>query len=221
VLAIFAHPDDEVLGAGATLARHAVSGDSIHVLLVADGETSRAGGGAGRVNARAKAAAEAARILGAKPPSLLGLPDQRLDTVPLLDIVQRIEAEAKKIGPSVVYTHHPRDLNADHRIVAQAVMTAFRPLPNSPVRAIYACEIPSSTGWESPGIDSFTPRRFVNVSATLGKKREALRCYDAEMRPFPHARSYEAIEAMARWRGASAGLPAAEAFDVLREIETG
>jgi LmbE family N-acetylglucosaminyl deacetylase len=219
VLAIFAHPDDEALGAGATLARHAARGDSVRIFFVADGESSREKVAAG-VTGRNAMAAAAARALGAHPPRLMGGPDQRLDTLPLLDIVQWIEREAKPDGPTAVYTHHPHDLNADHRIVANAVLTAFRPLPGSLVRAIYACEVPSSTEWAAPSAQAFVPRRFVDVSATLAKKIEALRCYDGEMRAFPHPRSYEAVEALARWRGATAGLAAAEAFDILRVIET-
>lgn len=220
MLAVFAHPDDEVLGAGATLARHAAAGDAVHILLLADGETSRGGHGEDRVGSRGQAAATAARVLGAAPPRLLGLPDQRLDTVPLLDIVREIEAAAAAISPAIVYTHHPDDLNADHRIVCGAAMTAFRPQPGSAVRAIYACEIASSTEWSPPSdLRGFKPRRFIDVSATLAKKIEALRCYEKEMREFPHPRSYRAVEALAQWRGASAGLAAAEAFDVLREIE--
>ncbi len=217
VLAVFAHPDDEVLGAGATLARHAARGDKVHILLIADGETSR---GDGKISERNEAAMKASRVLGAEPPRIMGGPDQRLDTLPLLDIVQWIEEEAKLHAPNVVYTHHPYDLNADHRVVAGAAMTAFRPLPGSLVRAIYACEIPSSTECAPPTAGlGFVPRRYVDVSDTLEKKYEALRCYGAEMRAFPHPRSYAAIEALAKWRGASAGLLAAEAFDVLREID--
>jgi LmbE family N-acetylglucosaminyl deacetylase len=220
VLVIVAHPDDEVLGAGGTIARHAARGDNVRILIIADGETSRPGAPPAAMAARQKAAADAARVLGAQLLGCLGLPDQRLDTVPLLEIVQKIEALARKDPPSLVYTHHPHDLNSDHRIVANAVMTAFRPVPGSSVRAIFACEIASSTEWAAPDPKTaFLPRRFVDISATLGRKTDALRCYDSEMRAFPHARSYEAVEALARWRGASVGLPAAEAFDILREID--
>jgi LmbE family N-acetylglucosaminyl deacetylase len=219
VLVAVAHPDDEVLGAGGTIARLSAAGHAVDVLIVADGETSRAGASAGAVSTRAKAATAAAGILGARAPRLLSLTDQKLDTMSLLDIIRPIEQAAREIAPEIVYTHNPNDLNVDHRIVAQAVMTAFRPISGSPVRAIYACEVASSTEWASAAGESFVPRRFVDISATLAKKIEALQCYAAELRPFPHPRSTEAVEALARWRGASSGFMAAEAFDILRERE--
>ncbi|HZQ14719.1 MAG TPA: PIG-L family deacetylase [Pseudolabrys sp.] len=216
IAVIVAHPDDEVLGAGGTMARHVKEGHAVHVLIVADGETSRPDRA---VDKRAQAAANAARTLGAEPPRLLGLADQRLDTVPLLDVTQAIERFLAEAAPSVVYTHHPNDLNADHCIVARAVMTACRPLPGSAVTAIYGFETPSSTEWAPPdAAETFVPARFVDISDTLSVKMAALKHYDAEMRPFPHPRSYEAIEALARWRGATAGMRAAEAFVVLRDL---
>jgi N-acetylglucosamine malate deacetylase 1 len=222
VAVIVAHPDDEVLGVGGTLARHAKQGDAVQVVIVADGETSRPAHAADAVGTRGEASRQAARILGSRPPRLLGLADQRLDAMPLLDLVQRIEAELNSIRPSLVYTHFPHDLNADHCLVAQAVLTACRPLPDSTVTGIYGFETPSSTEWAGavPTVP-FVPSRFVDIAATLEAKMNALRAYGSEMRPFPHARSTEAVEALARWRGASSGLAAAEAFVVLREVVRG
>lgn len=218
VLLIAAHPDDEVLGAGGTLARHVDDGDGVHLAFVAEGESSRPEQASG-VAPRKDAARAAAATLGCAAPVFFGLADQRLDTLPLLDIIRRIEALVAEIGPSVIYTHHPGDLNADHRLVAHAALTACRPLPGSVVRAIYAFEVPSSTEWSPGGAAAqFSPARFVDISRTMQRKMEALRCYDAEMRPFPHPRSYEAVQALATWRGACAGLAAAEAFVVLREV---
>jgi N-acetylglucosamine malate deacetylase 1 len=220
ILVVVAHPDDEVLGAGGVMALHGARGDVVDTIIVADGETSRSGDKPADVMGRERAAVRAAEVLGSRAPQLLGFPDQRLDTVPLLDIVQKIEATAIRLLPSLIYTHSLHDLNADHRIVARAVLTAFRPVQDSTVGAIYACEIASSTEWmPATPAEAFLPRRFVDISGTLKKKLEALRCYDAEMRPFPHPRSFAAIEALAHWRGASAGLHAAEAFDILREID--
>ena len=220
VLVVVAHPDDEVLGAGGVMARHAARGDAVDTIIVADGEAARSGHKPSDVEGREKSAIRAAEILGSRKPKFLGFRDQRLDSVPLLDIVQKIEAAALKLQPSLIYTHHLHDLNADHRIVAGAVLTAFRPVPDSSVRAIYACEIASSTEWmPAAAATAFLPRRFVDISGTLARKIEALRCYDGEMRSFPHPRSYEALAALARWRGANVGLEAAEAFDILREID--
>ncbi len=220
VLVIAAHPDDEVLGCGGAMARHAAAGDLVHVLFLADGETSRPGGveTAAAVAGREQAARAAAAALGIQAPWFAGFPDNRLDTVPLLDVVQRVEAAIAEIGPNTVYTHHSGDLNVDHRVAHQAALTACRPLPDSPVTALYAFEVASSTEWATPRPEqAFVPTRFVDISGFLAVKLKALGCYGDEMRPFPHARSLQAVEAQARLRGAGAGMEAAEAFAVIRQ----
>ncbi len=217
VLVVAAHPDDEVLGCGGTMARHAAAGDEVHVLFLADGEGARLD--AGSVPERMRTARAAAEILGARDPEFLSLPDNRLDSLDLLDVVRRVEYVVERVRPTVVYTHHGGDLNIDHRIACKSVLTACRPLPGHPVRAIYAFEVASSTEWaDSSTPDAFRPDRWVDVTAQLDAKHRALECYVAEMRPFPHSRSFEAVEALARWRGASAGLEAAEAFTTLRVV---
>jgi len=219
VLMVVAHPDDEVLGAGGTMARHARAGEPVDILFLADGVRAR--GEASDVAAgerRMAAARNAAHVLGARPPRFLNLPDNRLDGMELLDIVQAIEAVIAEIGPDTIYTHHHGDLNIDHVLCQRAVLTACRPQPGSTVRRIFAMEIASSTEWNAPD-GGFAPTRFVDIVETLEIKQQALRAYAEEMRPFPHARSYEALEALARWRGATVGRAAAEAFVVLREIE--
>jgi N-acetylglucosamine malate deacetylase 1 len=218
ILVIAAHPDDEILGCGAAMARHASDGDQVHVLIVAEGSTSRRGDDPADAVARLReAACKAASVVGARKPRFLGLPDNRLDSLPLLDIVQSIEAVVNEVRPDIVYTHHKGDLNVDHRCVHLAVMTACRPLPDSPVLAIYAFEVLSSTEWGIERGDAFTPNRFVNIVGQLDTKLAALRCYEAEMREFPHPRSLEAVQALAAFRGATAGMMAAEAFIVSRE----
>jgi LmbE family N-acetylglucosaminyl deacetylase len=219
VLVVVAHPDDDVLGAGGTMARHARAGSKVHILFLADGVSAR-GGDKLAAERRAKAARNAAACLGALEPAFLGLPDNRLDSLDLLDITQAIEGIISKVGPSIVYTHHAGDLNIDHAICHRAVVTACRPLPGSKLRAIYAMEVPSSTEWAEPTeSNAFQPARFVDISAVQDLKRRALEAYAEEMRPYPHPRSFEAVEALGKWRGASAGLHIAEAFMVLREIE--
>lgn len=219
VLAIVAHPDDEALGAGGTLARHAAKGDAVHILFLADGVGAR-GNDKAAAERRVKAARLAASALGAREPEFLGLPDNRLDRLDLLDIVQPIENIIRKIAPETIYTHHAGDLNIDHGLCHRAVLTACRPLPGSTVLRIYAMEVVSSTEW-SPAHSghAFIPTHFVDISTALQAKRRALEAYGEEMRPFPQARSYEAVDALAIWRGASAGLRAAEAFMVVREIK--
>ncbi|MEW5728901.1 MAG: PIG-L deacetylase family protein [Pseudomonadota bacterium] len=225
ILVVAAHPDDEVLGCGATMARHAREGDRVHVLIVAEGATSRADrrdadAASDQLESLRAAARAAARCLGTEEPRFAGLPDNRLDAMDLLDLIKVVERAVADIGPAVVYTHHAGDLNIDHRLVHQAVLTACRPLPGGTVRIIRSFETPSSTEWAGPGADvAFLPNRFVDVSDTLDAKMAALDCYASEMRSFPHARSAEAVTALARWRGASAGMAAAEAFMVLRELE--
>jgi LmbE family N-acetylglucosaminyl deacetylase len=121
----------------------------------------------------------------------------------------------------VIYTHHGGDLNIDHRLVHQAVLTHCRPQPGTRVRAIYGAESVSSTEWASPGAGTaFVPTHFVDITAQLDRKMMALNCYESEMRPFPHARSKDNILALARTRGASVGVAAAEAFVTLRTIVT-
>jgi N-acetylglucosamine malate deacetylase 1 len=223
VLAVCAHPDDEALGVGGTLARHSAEGDQVCLLFLSDGVTSRAHGhdpntSKDEIAARKRMAAVAAAALGAQPPRFLDLPDNRLDGVELLDVVKQIEAVLADLHPTIIYTHHINDLNVDHRIAHQAVLTACRPLPGHSVQAIYAFETASSTEWEPAGLGvGFRPTRYVDISAFRAAKQAAIRAYAAEMRPFPHPRSLEAIEAQWRWRGAQAGMAAAEGLVVVRQ----
>jgi LmbE family N-acetylglucosaminyl deacetylase len=201
ILVVVAHPDDEVLGAGGTLARHAAQGEDIHIVFLADGVGAR-GADKAAAERRALAAGRAAQLLGARQPQFLGFPDQLLDTIPLLEVVKAIESVVDGVRPDVIYTHHRGDLNIDHSICHRAVMTASRPLPGSSVRQIYTMEVVSSTEWSLD--DGFTPTRFVDIAGTLATKR----------------RAYEAVDALARCRGASVGVAAAEAFMIARYIET-
>ena len=222
ILVVAAHPDDEILGCGGVVASHVAQGDTVHVVIVAEGAASRSS----RRNPEAKeselaslrsAAFSAASTIGAEAPRMLGLPDNRLDGMPLLDVIKPIESIVEAVVPEIVYTHHAGDLNVDHRIVHQAVVTACRPLPGSSVNAIYAFETVSRTEWQTAG-EVFRPQRWVDIEPFLSRKLRALEPYDAEMRPFPHARSFDAVEALARARGASVGVKAAECFMVVREV---
>jgi LmbE family N-acetylglucosaminyl deacetylase len=220
IMVIAAHPDDEALGCGGTITRHAAAGDVVRVLFLADGVSSReAADRAPELRARKTAAAKACAIMGTEAPVHLDFSDNRLDTLAMLDIVQAVEREAAAFRPDTVYTHHAGDLNVDHRICHQAVLTAFRPMPGQTVKSIYGFEVCSSTEWAFGGTGPiFVPTRFVDIAAHLKAKSDALRAYDMEMRAFPHARSYEAVEALAAWRGATVGCRAAEAFTVIRDI---
>jgi len=218
VLVVAAHPDDEALGCGGAMARHAAEGRRVEVLFVADGVGARGPDDAALARRRA-AAREAARILGASPPRFLDFPDNRLDGVDLLDVVRAVEAAVREVGPRLVYTHHGGDLNVDHGVVHRAVLTACRPLPGSGVDGILAFETPSSTEWSSAAVGpAFAPTMFTDVAAHLDAKAAALAAYGEEMRAFPHPRSETAVRALAAVRGAAAGLEAAEAFEVVRWI---
>jgi LmbE family N-acetylglucosaminyl deacetylase len=220
ILVVAAHPDDEALGCGGTLARHTAEGDRVEAVFLTDGVSARAGGRneADRTT-RQQAANAAAEVLGIRRLHLLGFPDNRLDSVPLLDVVQRLEAIVFAVKPDVVYTHHGCDLNADHRVAHQAVVTACRPLPGTTLSAIYGFETLSSTEWSTPAIGAaFLPERFVNIAPWLTAKLQALECYRDELREYPHPRSRTTVEALARLRGSTVGLEAAEAFAVVRQL---
>jgi LmbE family N-acetylglucosaminyl deacetylase len=224
VVVIAAHPDDEVLGCGGTLARLALEGRPVHVLLVSDGQTSRVVD-AGQppveatLQARNAAARAACAILGGTSVEMLGLPDNRLDGVELLDVVRHIEVFVQRHRPSLLLTHHSGDVNIDHRLVHDAVISACRPQPGHPVKELLFFEVPSSTEWRPSGsLNSFNPNYFVDITKALPKKLEALNAYAEELRAFPHPRSIKAITALAQWRGAMVGVEAAEAFMLGRKL---
>ena len=224
VLVVAAHPDDEVLGCGGAIARHADSGDQVQVLIVAEGSTSRQqerdrAQVRDELSALAKAAQTAGSILGAAGVELLDLPDNRLDSLDRLDLVKRIEQCVQCHQPGCVYVHHAGDVNVDHRRLHEAVVTACRPSPGHVVKRLLSFEVASSTEWQVPGsAPAFQPNWFVDISAQWERKREALEAYASEMRSWPHARSLEAVEHLARWRGSQVGVDAAEAFCLLRQL---
>jgi LmbE family N-acetylglucosaminyl deacetylase len=224
ILVVAAHPDDEVLGCGGTLARMAGEGRQVHILLLADGETSRASAAhstpvTNRIATRKQAAHKACAILGCASVKLLAMPDNRMDSVDRLEVVQQIEELVQRHRPSTVLTHHASDVNIDHRVVHDAVVAACRPQPGHPVKRLLFFEVPSSTEWRPSGsAEPFNPNSFFDISATIATKLKALEAYGAELRPFPHPRSLQAVTALAHWRGASVGVPAAEAFVLGREI---
>lgn len=222
VLVVAAHPDDEVLGCGATIARHRAQGHAVHVAILAQGITSRAtrkGAATVKLRELAELAKRANRALGVSSLEMLQLPDNRLDSLDRLDLIKEVEKIARKRKPTIVYTHHAGDVNVDHRRAHEAVVTACRPVPGQTVRTILAFEIPSSTEWQ-PGqsAPSFQPNWFVDVTHTLSAKLKALGIYAPEMRDWPHARSLKAVEHLARWRGATVGVEAAEAFMLARTL---
>ncbi len=224
VLVLAAHPDDEVLGCGGTIAWHADQGHDVAIHLMAEGATSRTNtpdrdAMASELEGLRCSARAAADILGATV-TFDTYPDNRMDSVDLLDVVKSVEKVITEIRPERVYTHHSGDVNIDHRIVHQAAVTACRPLAGQVVRSLFFFETPSSTEWQ-PAAGSaaiFSPNWFVSIESTIERKREALKAYAKELREFPHPRSLTAINHLACWRGASAGVSAAEAFMLGRAV---
>jgi LmbE family N-acetylglucosaminyl deacetylase len=226
VLVVAAHPDDEVLGCGGTIARHATLGDEVHIVILAEGVTSRdrkrdRASRLDELSELARAANTARDVLRATSTNLHSYPDNRMDSVDLLDIVKDVEAYIAKHSPEIIYTHHAGDVNIDHRRVHDAVITACRPLPASPVKTLLFFEIPSSTECQVAGsAPYFLPNWFIDITETLHLKLKALEVYKSEMREWPHPRSITTVEYLSRWRGSTAGVQAAEAFVLGRNIET-
>lgn len=224
VLVVAAHPDDEVLGCGATIARLVDEGDDVVVVILGEGETSRhpdrRSADHEAVAALKQASQWAADVLGISEVVHRDFPDNRFDSVALLDVVKAVEGVIDEVEPRVVFVQHGGDLNIDHQLTFRATLVATRSLPGSRVREVHAFEVPSSTDWSFQRFDpQFRPSYFVDVSATLDKKLQALDCYRDEMRPFPHPRSPEAVTAYATRWGSVIGCQAAEAFETIRMIK--
>jgi len=222
ILVIAAHPDDEVLGCGGTIAKSVSEGDEVYCLILGEGVSSRY---KSRELAKKKEyqglkadAKKAARILGIKKVFFKDFPDNRFDTVPLLELIKAVEEVKEKIKPDVIYTHHYGDLNIDHQITFKAVLTACRPLPEETVREIYSFEVPSATEWAAPGTHDFTPNVFTDISETFDKKIEAIRAYKSEVREYPHPRSPKSLEIIGKRWGVVVGGRFVEPFSLIRLI---
>ncbi len=222
ILIFAAHPDDEVLGCGGTIAKLADKGATIHVAFLADGVYSRSGEQTiqqEELQIRRAAAQKACNILGVKSLSFGDFPDNRMDTIALLDITKAVESLIAEHQPDTVLTHHSGDLNIDHRRMHNAVATACRPQQGHPVKTLLSFEVSSSTEWQLTGsAPPFTPNWFVDISTTLNRKMAALEAYAAELRDWPHPRSRQGVEHLAHWRGATVGVDAAEAFILGRQL---
>lgn len=216
ILIVASHPDDEVLGCGATSAKLACLGSEIHPFILGQGAMSRGEKCAQKNKDLKQAARQVAATLGTKPPIFLDLPDNRFDSLDLLDIVQPIEQIIHEIQPVMILTHHANDLNIDHQKTFQAVLTAARPMQNSTVQEILCFETPSSTEWGFGKIGSqFNPSVFYDVTNHFDQKIKALKYYEMEMREFSHPRSYKAIKVMAEKWGSVIGYSMCEAFEVV------
>lgn len=223
VLVVCAHPDDEVLGCGGTIASYVRSGSPVSILILGEGIASRY---KNRKDVKEKEfcnlkkqTRDAAKVLGAKKIFFSDFPDNSFDSVPILKIIKEIERIKNIVRPGTILTHHHGDLNVDHSITYKAVLTSCRPIKNETVKEIYSFEVPSSTEWSGPGRDTrFIPDRFVDISQFMDKKIKALRCYKKELRPYPHPRSIKGIRALAARRGIETGLRFAESFETIRTV---
>lgn len=218
VLCLSGHPDDESFGCGGTLAKHAQAGDPVSVVAFTNGVGAR-GFSPGASTEREVAFRQACKILGTEDVWIHDYADNQMDEVPQLTIVQQIEKHIERFKPTIVYTHSSSDVNVDHRVMHECTVTACRSQPGHCVKHIRFFEVPSSTEWQMPGKHPFQPNLFVDVTSTFELKLRALDQYATEMRDYPHPRSYENIEHLARWRGGTIGVNLAEAFVVGREIQ--
>ena len=224
ILIVAAHPDDEVLGCGGSVAKWSKKGYDVNILIMAEGITSRDDSRdrtsrKNELNHLEAVSKKCSSLLGVKNLKLLQYPDNRMDSVDLLNVCKSIEEHIQFIKPNTIVTHYSNDLNIDHQIIHKAVLTACRPQLSNSIKKILCFETPSSTEWEtnSKGV-SFSPNWYEDISETLSLKIEALNIYKKEMRDWPHARSIKAINYLARWRGSNVGVEAAEAFMLIRKI---
>jgi LmbE family N-acetylglucosaminyl deacetylase len=221
ILTIVAHPDDEILGCGATLRRLADEGHAIYTTILcaqADARHDRPAG-------LERLAREAAAIVGVQDSMLFGFENIKFNVVPHLEMVRAIESAIDKFRPEWVFTLHPSDLNIDHRVVYEATMAAVRlpqrltrSMPVCMIRKVFLCEVLSSTDWGLPAGPQFRPTAFFDVSRSFDAKIEALRHFEGATKPFPHSRSLENVRHLAHLRGAQIGIELAEAFEVARDV---
>ncbi|MEM3172001.1 MAG: PIG-L deacetylase family protein [Candidatus Nitrosotenuis sp.] len=217
ILVVCAHPDDETLGAGGTIAMHKKRNERVFVLILATGQFGR-DDTPGGIRLRQKQCQNACSILDVDDVQFFGYDDQRLDSISLVELVEKIESVVKKINPTIVYTHYWGDVNQDHRRVYEATLIATRPTPQSKIKQLLCFEIPSSTELGF-GENRFNPNLFQNIKKTLNLKLRAFQQYKNEVQPYPHPRSKDAIVTRARYWGAMIGVEYVEAFISVREIK--
>ena len=215
VLVLVGHPDDAELGAGATIAKHTAAGDAVRIVCFADGLASRGGVNVANIAKRHGMARRAAKILGTDGLFLHQYADNAMDTLPLLTIVKHVEIHVAEVQPTIIYTHWSGDLNVDHRVMHDAVNVACRPQPGCTVNRLLYFEVPCSTAWGG----TFQPDYFVACEETIEAKLAACAEYAEELREYPHPRSLVGIRNLALMRGASVGVPYAEAFKIERIVE--
>ena len=214
VLIVVAHPDDEVLGMGATIFKHVSNGDEIHLVITTEGYTPP--WSKEFIENMSKQMKKSSKILGIKKVYLLGFPTVKLDTIPQKELNDAISKVINDFKPDILYIPHKGDLNKDHRLIFEACLVASRPV-NHKIKRILSCEVLSETEW-GQAIEPFVPNLYVDIGKYINKKIEAFSAYKSEVREFPNPRSIEGIKSLARKRGSEVCLPYAEAFIIVREI---
>lgn len=225
---VVAHPDDELLGLGASMNRLIVDFDIVtHVVILGEGITSRSDNRdadlwKNELETHRKNIYAAQKAIGYHHLSIYQFPDNRFDSVDLLDIIKTVEREKKHFNPEIIFTHHGGDLNIDHRRTFEAVMTACRPMENENVKHIITFETPSGTEWQaSTDPKAFIPNLFIEVhEKNLQAKIKGMESYEFEKRKYPHPRSPESLEILAKRWGLSIGVNYSEAFCIVRSIFT-
>jgi LmbE family N-acetylglucosaminyl deacetylase len=212
VLVIAAHPDDELLGCGGTLALHARAGDRVTVAIVCTGRTAASSSHGVDQHSYTRRALE---TIGVHDVRLLGFPDQRLDGVTLTEIITPLEGIVREACPKTVYCQYGGDVNRDHELLFKALLVATRPTEPS-IETVLAFDTASSTEWAYPR--SFVPDTWVDISSTLEAKLAAMACYESELRDYPHPRSLEALRHRAEAWGNQCCLEAAEVFMTVRRV---
>jgi LmbE family N-acetylglucosaminyl deacetylase len=226
ILLVVAHPDDELLGLGATMHKLICEqGCTVHVVILGEGITSRADSrdiqlwekelATHRQNIK-----QAQSVIGYQSVGIYDFPDNRFDSVALLDIIKVIEKEKAAFNPEIIFTHHGGDVNVDHQRTFEAVITACRPMAHESVKTIITFETPSGTEWRaSTDPRHFVPNLFFSVSkADVDAKIRGMESYEFEKRPFPHPRSPQALTIQAQRWGVTIGCDYAEAFCIVRSI---
>ncbi len=218
VLVVAPHPDDETLGCGGTLLRHADEGDTLHWLIVTD-MTAEGGFGRKQMARRDGEINAVAEAYGFATVERLGFATARLDTVPMDAIVDAMYTVFEEVRPDTVYLPFPGDAHTDHQISFQAASACTKPFRSGSVRKVMCMEIPSETNFKlAPGTAAFWPNHYVDIGAHLDRKLEIMRLYEGELGKFPFPRSEQAIGALAQLRGVEAGCSACEGFQILRAI---
>lgn len=227
ILVVVAHPDDELLGLGGTINRLVRDfGCVVRALILGEGITSRSETRNPKewkeeLKIHKQNIESARKIIGYESVSTYDFPDNRFDTVALLDLIKVVEKEKNEFQPEAIFTHHGGDLNIDHRRTFESVMTAARPMQHEQVSTIVTFETPSGTEWQAsrdPG--NFRPNVWIELTElNLKAKIDAMECYHFEKRKFPHPRSSESLRCITQKNGIDAGLAMAERFEIIRKIE--